>query len=210
MRRGMGYLTPESKRALREAVSAIEQASSAEVVVVMRPASTPALTACSLAAGVSGLLGLAFLMFSPWPFTNEAIWFDTLLSGLAGALICWRFTPARRAFTPRQFAASAIARAAKAEFVDRGICETRERSGLLLYVSQIERRAVVIADRGIVTRVDKTAWERAVARIEDCVRRREDGVQLAARLRELAPLLATALPHRDDDVNELEDALVTS
>ncbi|HEX4354118.1 MAG TPA: hypothetical protein VHZ95_14415 [Polyangiales bacterium] len=209
MRRAMGYLTPDSKRALGEAVSAIERASSAEVVVVMRPASTPALTACALAAGASGLIGLAFLMFSPWPFSNEAIWIDTLLSGLVGAAVCRRFGAVRRAFTLRKLAASAIAQAAKAEFVDRGICETRERSGVLLYVSQIEHGAAVIADRGVTARVDAAAWKRAVDRIEESVRTHEDGVRLADRLRELAPVLASALPHRADDINELEDALVS-
>jgi putative membrane protein len=206
----MGYLTPESKQALTAAVQSIELASSAEVVVVMRPASTSALLACSLAACAGGLLGLAFLLFSPWPFTNEAIWFDTLLAGGSAAVVCWRFNGIRRWITPRSRTRREVLLAAKAEFLERGICETRERSGVLVYVSQSERCACVIADRGVRTHVDPAAWASAVAQIEASVHEHTDGVLLAGRVRALGPMLASALPRRDDDTNELDDGVVSA
>jgi putative membrane protein len=206
----MGYLTPESKVALAEAVRAIELASSAEIVVVMRPASTPALAPCALAGASGGLLGLAFLLFSPWPFSFEAMWVDTLVAGLVGALICRRFSSVRRLLTPGQLAAQGVAQAAKAEFLDRGVTETRARSGVLIYVSQIERRASVIADRGVHALVDPAAWQAAVENIKRSVRRYEDGVRLAASIRELGAILQAALPCGADDINELSDGVVSS
>jgi len=207
MARVKGYLTAESKHALREAVVAIELASGAEVVVVMRPASVPAQVPCALAALLSGLLGLAFLMFSPWLFSHEAIWLDTLVCEGVGALLCFRFVSVRRLFTPRKLASELVTRAAMATFVERGVCETRDRGGLLVYVSQIERTVALVADRGIRERVEPEAWKAAVARVEACGRRYEDGVKLAECLRELSPLLASALPRRADDINELDDVV---
>ena len=68
----------------------------------------------------------------------------------------------------------------------------------------------MIADRGVRSRVDVAAWQSAVAGIEASVREHADGMRLAARLRELAPLLASALPRRADDTNELDDGVVAS
>jgi len=206
----MGYLTPESKLALAEAVQTIELASSAEVVVVMRPNSTPALAPCALAGALGGLLGLAFMLFSPWEFSFEAMWVDTLVAGLFGALVCRRFTGLRRWLTPRSLALNGVAQAAKAEFLDRGITETRDRTGVLVYVSQIERRASVVADRGVHACVESEAWQAAVADIKRCVQDHQDGVRLAEYVRALGPILASALPRRDDDINELSDGVVST
>jgi putative membrane protein len=206
----MGYLTPEAKQALTAAAHEVEGVSSAEIVVSMRPASTSLLTASTLAGALSGVLGLAFLLFSPWPFTNEAILLDTVLLGLVGALAARVFAGLRRLCTPSSFAEQAVRQAAQAEFLQRGLMETRERTGVLIFVSQLERRAAVVADRGVLAKVDAQAWQLACAGIEACVRAREDGVALASRIRELAPMLANALPRRADDIDELVDELVSS
>ena len=132
----MPYLTADSKRALGDAVQAIERASSAEVVVVVRPASTSALGASALAAAVSGVLALAFALFSPWLFSNEEILLVVVLSGLVGVAACRAFGGVRRALTPRKLVEQATLQAASAEFVQRGICETRERTGVLVYVAR--------------------------------------------------------------------------
>jgi putative membrane protein len=206
----MGYLTPEAKQALTAAAHEVEGVSSAEIVVSMRPSSTSLLMAATLAGAVAGVLGLAFLLFSPWPFTNEAILLDTVLFGLGGALAVRAFVGLRRLCTPPSFADHAVRQAAQAEFLARGMMETRERTGVLVFVSQLERRAAVVADRGVLAHVEPQAWQHACRAIEARVRAGEDGVALASRIRELAPLLAAALPRRADDIDELADELVSS
>lgn len=202
----MGYLTPAGKQALSAAVEAIESASSAEIVVAFRPDSVSRLQTSALAAGLASVSGLAFLLFSPWPFSNLAILLDTCLFGVLGALLCQRSTPLRRALTPRRVAEQHVERAARAEFMERGVAETRDRSGVLVYVSQTERCAAVIADRGVRTHVNAEAWQSAVRRIGSTVRSREDGVALAEAVSALLPLLAQGLPRREDDKDELSNA----
>lgn len=202
----MGHLSEEAKVALTGAVEAIERASAAEIVIAVRPASTPALAPCALAGAISGLAGLAFLLFSPWPFSHGAIWFDTLLTGLLGAGLCLRSSALRRWCTPARVAAEAVDRAARAEFVERGISETRDRSGILVYVSQTERLARVLPDRGVLAHVDARSWHSAVDAISRSIQGGDDGALLAQAVSSLAPLLSQALPRRADDVNELEDA----
>lgn len=201
----MGYLTPESKQALLAAVEGIERASSAEVVIAVRPSSTSALAPSGIAFALGALAGLAFLLFSPWPFSHVAILLDTALTGALSALVCWRIPALRRLLSPERLVRRDITRSARAEFVELGVCETRERTGLLVYVSQVERRAAVVADRGVTARVDPALLRAGIERIEQVVRRREDGVALAEAVRALEGALAASLPRRTDDLNELQD-----
>jgi putative membrane protein len=202
----VGHLSAEAKLALTRAVEAIELASAAEVVIAVRPASTPALAPCALAGAISGLAGLAFLLFSPWPFSHVAIWLDTLFVGLLGAGLCHRWSTLRRWCTPTGLARAAVDQAARAEFVERKISETRERSGILVYVSQTERIARVLPDRGVLACVPEQSWRAAVDAIARSVESGDDGLLLAQAVTALGPLLSRALPRRADDVNELEDA----
>jgi len=202
----MGALSAESKQALTAVVEAIELGSGAEIVVAVRPRSSPVLVPCALVGALAGLWGLGFLLFSPWLFSHDAILLDTLLLGLLGAWIGRRFEGLQRWFVPRALAQISVERAAKAEFVDRGVMETRERVGVLVYVSQLERSVFVLADRGVRERVEQRAWDAALAELEQAVAVHcDDGVAWAAALEGFLPVLARAVPRRQDDVNELED-----
>jgi len=201
----MGQLSEQSKAELSKAVAEIERSSAAEIVIAVRPHATPGLAPCALAGLAFGLTGLAFLMFSPWPFSYLAIWLDTALLALLGAFVCHRFARVRRWCTPRSLAEASVERAAKAEFVERRVFETRERTGVLIYVAQTERLAKVLPDRGVSERVDQAEWHQAVARIAHSVEKSDEGSELASAIMGLAPLLGAALPPREDDFNELED-----
>ena len=85
--------------------------------------------------------------------------------------------------------------------------ETRDRSGVLVYVSQVERLVSIVADRGVLAKVERSTWARVSAELERVVASGADGVAWARTLLELLPLLAAAVPRREDDVNELEDVV---
>ncbi len=203
----MVQLSVECKRALTQAVEAVELASSAEVVISLRPSSTPVIVPASVCSFFGAFCGLAFLLFSPWPFSHAAILVDTCLCGLVAYLACRRSTALQRLFTPAKFAERCVELTAKAEFADRGIVETRERTGILVFVSQLERRARVIADRGVIARVEPAAFQNVVFGIERAVRDAESCERLGAAVSELRPVLEVVLPRREDDINELGDAL---
>ncbi|MEZ0314067.1 MAG: TPM domain-containing protein [Myxococcota bacterium] len=100
--------------------------------------------------------------------------------------------------------AAARARAASL-FSERGVHMTRERTGVLLMLSEIERRVVILADSGINARVAPDAWEKHVATIVDAIHRGAAGDGVASVVREVGTLLAKDFPRRPDDVNELPD-----
>jgi putative membrane protein len=68
----------------------------------------------------------------------------------------------RVALMPRAARRAVAHRAAVEQFDIRGIARTKDRSGILIFVSLAERYARIIADDGIAARVQQTEWQGAV------------------------------------------------
>jgi putative membrane protein len=199
------FLTDGAKTALAQAVRAIETASRAELVVVVRARSAPYREAAFLGGLIAALLTLGFMLFSPWPFDLAWFMIDPVLLGVAAALAASRAPALTRLLTSARAREAAVRNAARLAFLDRGITATRERTGILVYVSLLEGAAEVVADLGILEAFGASEWNVATAGIRAAVAAGEDGERLAARLRSVGEALAEALPAGPSDVNELPD-----
>ena len=89
---------------------------------------------------------------------------------------------------------------AAAVFHDRGLANTREETGVLLYHSVLEGRIELLADRGVLEAVPALEWNRILA--EARARHATPSV-LVEVLKTLEPLLEKYLPVRDGDQDEL-------
>jgi putative membrane protein len=204
------FLDEGSKNALVDAVKAIEKGSSVEVVIAVKAKSAPHLHTDLIVGFIVAYATLGFMLFSPWPFGVTWIFVDPLIAGAAVALLLAEFPSIRRGLTPLGVRRQAVKAAAHSAFVEKGVGLTRNHTGLLIYISQLERLVEVVADQGIRRAVDQALWDKAVAALHAAVARGEDGRAIARHVRELGQLLATALPGRPDDINEIPDDLVES
>jgi putative membrane protein len=137
------FLSDETTTAIRNAISAVEARSSAELVVSVRARSAAYLHADILVGIAGGLAALAFLLFSPYPFALHWFLVDPILIGGLVGLLASRLPPVRRALTPRSVRDGRVRAAAGALFLEKGVHHTRERTGILIYISLLERRAAV-------------------------------------------------------------------
>lgn len=197
------FLTDEAKDALTAAVHEVEASTSAELVVAVRARSGSYLHADLIAGILAALAALVVLLFSPWEF--GLVWFvvDPIVAGLVAGLIASRSSGLRRLLTTAAERRRRVETAARSTFLEKRVHGTAGRTGLLLYVSVLEREAVVVSDTGLETLAATESWRHAVAALEEGVRQGEDGVRTAARVRGLAAILAPALPRAADDVDEL-------
>jgi putative membrane protein len=95
--------------------------------------------------------------------------------------------------------------AAAATFVDRGIAKTRRSTGMLVYLSLLERRIELIADRGILDAVPSLEWNQLVEAIRG---RRATQSTLVDVLHALQPLLLRYAPNQAGDRDELSNELI--
>lgn len=193
---------------LEEAVKDVECRSAAEVVIALRQRSDRWPGAALILAGGLGLSMLAFLLFSPWEFTLLEILMFTAGAALLGGLLA-SIPPIGRALTSASARRRRVEEAARALFVERRVHQTTGRTGVLVYLSRVERVAAVIPDIGVEAEVAGRAWDAAVGRLEAAMGRGAEPAELAACVRGLGDVLAPALPRSADDVNELCDEVVS-
>lgn len=203
----MVSLLSDSDRAqIEAAIGQIERRSSLEVVVaVVRRSADYWQWRVALAASW-GLLGACVvLQFLP---SVQALWAVLLELPIAVlAYLAFGLRPLHRLLIPRVYSERAVTAQAFQLFAERGLHQTREHTGLLILVSELEHRVVILGDSGLHARVGETGWQRYV---DALVRRIREGQTVAGILEVLAQIetSASALPARPDDVNELPDSVV--
>lgn len=200
---GKPFLTDEAKKALTEAVREVEASTSAELVVAIRARSGSYLHADLIVSIAVGLAALAFLLFSEREFGLLAFVVDTVVAGLLGGLIASRFPGLRRLLTRPAVRRRLAETAARSLFLEKRVHGTAGRTGFLLYVSVLEREAVVVTDLGLEPLAATEPWQRAIGAIEAGVREGEDGIRIAEKVRALANVCGPMLPRSHDDVDEL-------
>jgi putative membrane protein len=193
-----------AEEALAAAVREIESKTAAEIVVVVRGRSGTYRQADYLFGAILALLGLIFVLFSPWEFHTYWIPFDVVALFAAGAFISSRGDFLRRLLTTRQFRIKAARAGGAAMFYEAGIANTSAENGVLIYVSLLERQMEVIADRGVLKCAPPLKWNQAIFELKQSAEH-PDPSTLIAGLQNLGKLLAEHLPATGENPNELAD-----
>jgi len=133
-----------------------------------------------------------------------------LLQGalFAVLLVLVSLAPVRRALTPAGLKRHRVRRRAQEQFLAHNLHLTRERTGVLIFVSQQERMVELLADEGSAAKVDPKVWDAAVAVLVEGLRRGRPGEGFARAIELCADVLAEHFPPGPDNPNELADALV--
>ena len=199
------FLDADARAAFKAAIEAIEAASGAEIVVAMRQRSASYFHANLAVGAVVAFAGLAAMLFASSTFSLTAILVDPFIAGGAAAALVHWLPQVKRLLTRPKTRRQHVRMAARATFVERGVHNTRDRSGLLVYISWLEQEIALVADSGLELAWSLPAIDDAAADLTRAMR--ESGVAVAKALSAYAPKLAVAIPRRDGDVNELPDSI---
>ncbi|MCS6902425.1 MAG: hypothetical protein RMJ98_22530, partial [Myxococcales bacterium] len=150
------------------------------------------------------LVGLLVFLFHPQPFDEDLFPLAEVLLFLTGVTVSAGLDPLRRILTPRKLREENVKTAAHAAFYEMGVSRTRGRTGVLVYVSLLEKRVEVAADIGVDTASLDSAWSEALKSMQEGV---EQGnfSRFLDGLQRMAPPLSKQLPRTADDVNELSN-----
>lgn len=85
---------------------------------------------------------------------------------------------------------------------------THGRTGVLIYLSMRERRAEIVADEAIATRVDPDVWGAAMAAMLAELRAGRVADGMIAAVERVGAVLAEHFPRPPEDTNELPDRLI--
>lgn len=131
-----------------------------------------------------------------------------VVGGAAGYLAVALVPPLQRLLVTESERDQAVHRRAAEAFIEHEVFATRERTGILLFVSLFERRVVVLADAGINAHVGEQEWAGIVASVAAGIRAGRPGEALAAAITRCGELLAAhGVARSRDDRDELPDTL---
>lgn len=97
---------------------------------------------------------------------------------------------------------------AELEFYREGLSQTKDRTGVLIFVSLLERRAVVLGDRGISEKLKADAWAEVIAKVLEGPRTGQWAVKLEEALNMCGEQLAHHFPIKEGDKNELPNHVI--
>ncbi len=202
-------LTPPVQEALRKAVKEVESASSAELVVVVRKSSGRYRHIDMVLGMIAAFATLAFLLYSPWPFAWHYLLVLPCAVVLPTATLCSRSSTLKRALSSQATMDKLTTLAARAAFVEAGVHHTQYRSGVLVFVSLLERSLVLVADSGVELALPKQELDDLSRRLNDSLQAGKGASELAALIESSADLFAKHLPASDEDSNEIPDGVVS-
>src|SRR5262249_39934502 len=148
--------------------------------------------------------GLLFLVFSPFNF--HPYWFvvDVIALFVLGAFLSSRSNAIRRFLTSVSFRAKAVRTSAAAMFYDAGIANTHAEVGILIYLSLLERRLELIADRGVLRAVPPLEWNHRLFELQQAGNSPQPE-SLKEAIQHLGSLLKQYVPATGENPNELPD-----
>lgn len=194
--------TARDSDTIARCIAEVEARTEAEVVVVARRYSGSYRDVDFLFGALVAWLALIAAIAAPYDIHPVSLPVPLAFAFLLAALICSSTPDLRRLLTRARRREQQVRREAESQFVHRRVHTTSARTGVLLYYSLLEGRAVLIADVRAEEALGAVRLAEWRARLEEC---RHDPAAFAAYLRSLGVLLGQVLPVRAGDRNELAD-----
>lgn len=200
--------------AVKAAVRAAEGQTSGEIVPYVVEASDEYPTAVWKGAALGALLGpLVAVAIYEWlglwgVYVPLWIAFPAMIGGGAGYLLTAWLPPVRRWMAGDEVLEARAQRRAAVAFLEAEVFRTRDRTGILLFLSLFEHRVVVLGDTGINQKVKQEEWDGIAAKLAAGIRAGRPGAALLEAIRECGHLLERrGVALQPGDINELSDEL---
>jgi len=215
----MSLLSSDEKKRIGDAVLAAEANTGGEIVTAIIPESDDYAfreLLFAIAAGIITFIVLALLIAPFNRLLDRLFWIESaaLLPLSMGAVslaigtmsyVLFQIPAMDRLVVGRQAMADAVRNRALRHFVESAAYDTVDRTGVLLFISILERRVELIADKGINAKVAPDTWDRIVSSLVRGIGENQTAEAIVTAVKEIGMILAEQVPPRPDDENELSD-----
>ncbi len=133
----------------------------------------------------------------------------TIVAFYSFGMLLTRFIPSFRRFVlGHALIEQRVNQRASLAFLSEEVFKTRERTGILIFLSFFERRVVVLGDSGINAKVAQSDWQGIVNTIIKSVKHGNPADGLVGAIQQCGELLLQhGVERRRDDTDELSDSL---
>lgn len=92
-------------------------------------------------------------------------------------------------------------------FIESGVSQTKDRTGILIFISLLEQRVEILADRGIGEKISGERWNDLVEDLITGIKAGKVTEKLCETISRCGIILEEHFPISVDDVNELSDQI---
>jgi len=132
----------------------------------------------------------------------------TIGAGGLGTVLVAMIPALKRFFAGQDLIDHRVALRAADAFIAEEVFKTRDRTGILIFLSLEEHKVLVVGDRGINDKVERSEWEDVVARIVRGINDGHPADGLVDAIGQCGALLRKhGFERATDDVNELPNRL---
>ena len=196
MKKADKFFSEEEKKKIKEAVEAVECCTIGEIAVMVVDSSDE----YREAAVLGGILFAAIAAFSITEivFGSSLTFFVPLCVFLALPFIKLFFglPLLKTAFIGRRRKEEAVRDRAVRAFFEKGLYKTKANTGVLFFMSLLERKVWVLADKGIYEKIDQETLDRLAQTVSQGIKDRRACEALCSAIDDAGKVLCAALPHR--------------
>ncbi|WP_103028769.1 TPM domain-containing protein [Salinibacter altiplanensis] len=204
---------------IRDAVGRAEERTAGEIVPVVVPRSDDYEVAVWRGIGAAMLFVLTGVLLTlqfydgwglGWLFAPWGVALSVLVAGTTGGLLARYVYPLQRVLAGSDRLDETVHRRALQAFIEEEVFDTRDRTGILVFVSLREHRIEVLGDTGINQQVEPGDWAEVVARIQRGIQNDNLTNGLVEAVEMCGDLLERrGVDIRPEDENELTDSVRT-
>jgi putative membrane protein len=203
------FFTEAEKQRIEETTRAVECCTIGEIAVMIVNSSdeyreATVLGSVLLASGLSLLLAEAFL--------NASLNYFILLSFLIFPLMWLLFSALpvmKTSFVGRHRLEEAVKERALRAFYEKGLNRTKANTGVLFFISLLEHKVWVLADKGIYEKIDQQTLNTYALTVSMGIKEGHACDALCQAIRDAGEILAKHFPIAPGDTNELPDHVMT-
>lgn len=205
--------TPADQERIAAAVEAAEGQSSGEVVPYVVEQSDMYEDAAWRAALLGVFLALGVMVVlrrytDAWLPEFTTIAFIVVVAAGAGYILTDLIPAVTRLLAGKASIDLRVSQRAAEAFIAEEIFNTRDRTGILIFISLLERRVLVLGDAGINAKVKQEEWDAVASQVANGLRSGKPAEGLLAAIEQCGVLLQKrGVERRADDDNELSNKL---
>ena len=203
------FFTAEEKERLKTVTHEVESMTIGEIVVMVVDHSDHYIEAEVLGSVLLG--SLLSLILSVLVF-DSSLWFYIPLSFIL-FFPCWllfiKVEGLKKAFIGIRRKEEAVRLRAERAFFERGLYRTKKYTGVLFFLSLLERKVWILADKGIYEKMDQETLNRFANEVSRGIREGRACDALCQAIQEIGVSLAKHFPITSEDTNELPDDVMT-
>ncbi len=203
------FFTAEEKEKLKAATHEAESRTIGEIAIMVVDHSDHYIEAEVLG---SVLLGSLLSLILTVLFFDASLWFYIPLCFIF-FFPCWflfvKVEWLKKAFVGLKRKEEAVRLRAERAFFERGLYRTKKNTGVLFFVSLLERKVWVLADKGIYQKMDQGTLNRFADEVSTGIKEGRACDALCQAIQEIGATLARHFPITPGDTNELPDDVMT-